>query len=125
MRKKTSTRKDLLFLSGSSFIVVAAWVGFNIYHSWVTTTITPELQIQITPINPDFDMMTLDKLKTRKQVVPVTVLTNNSKPEPTPGAALPVIQPNTAVTTSAPSPVLPNPSRTLPETDIPVTVEGE
>jgi len=63
-------RTDVLFFFASFFIVVAAWIGFNIWHDAVTSTISNDLQIQIIPINPDFDSDTIQKLKTRQNVSP-------------------------------------------------------
>lgn len=111
MKKKPSTLKDILFLSISSFVVVAAWIGFNIYHSWVTTTITPELQIQIIPIQPDFDIATVEKIKARKHIVPITTLSSKA-PVPTPAG-------------NETQPVLTPTPRALLEENIPVTVDGE
>lgn len=104
MRKKPSALKDILFLSISSFILVVAWLGFNLYHSWVTTTITPELQIRIVPISPEFDTATIDKLKLRKQVAPADTL------------------PNTLAPTRAP--IIPTSSQPQPS-ELPVTIRGE
>jgi len=64
-------RKDSLFIFGLTFVTVAAWVGFNIYHITVTSTLDEELQTQITAIDANFDMATLNKLKTREQVAPL------------------------------------------------------
>jgi hypothetical protein len=121
MRKKPSVLKDLLFLSISSFIVVVAWVGFNLYHSYVTTTITPELQIQIVPINPNFDTAMLEKLKARKQVAPITELSSVTF-EPTPR-----VESTTQIipaTTIAPTPIVSSPAPPI-VSDIPVTVNGQ
>jgi hypothetical protein len=71
MRKGHVTRMDILFLSISMFAMVAMWIAFNIYHEWVTTTISEDLQMQIVPIQPKFDTATLDKLKTRSNPVPL------------------------------------------------------
>ncbi len=121
MKKKPSTIKDILFLSISSFIVVVAWVGFNIYHSYVTTTITPELQIQIIPIQPEFDMATIQTLKTRRQVQPITNLSGKAAAVPTPTIAAQSLSPNETTNETQPAPTqLPN-----PEIDIPITVQGE
>lgn len=70
MKKKTVTRQDILFFFISTFVLTAAWIGFNLYHTWVTSTITPELQMQIIPIDPTFDTATLNQLKQRNAVVP-------------------------------------------------------
>jgi hypothetical protein len=63
-------QKDILFIFISSFVVVAAWVGFNLYHKWVTTTISPDLQIQINPIESSFDRDTIEKIKSRNRISP-------------------------------------------------------
>lgn len=64
-------RKDVLFIFLLTFITVAAWIGFNIYHIVVTSTISEEIQEQITPINPNFDTATVNKLKSREQIEPL------------------------------------------------------
>jgi hypothetical protein len=64
-------RGHVLFLLISVFIVVTAWVGFNIYHTYVTSTISQDLQTAIMPISPGFDTAALDKLKARKNVAPI------------------------------------------------------
>lgn len=75
-------QKDILFIFISSFVVVAAWVGFNLYHKWVTTTISPDLQIQINPIESSFDRDTIEKLKTRNRISPENEL-DGAQPSPT------------------------------------------
>ena len=123
MKKKRSVLHDLLFVSISSFIVVAFWIGFNLYHTWVTTTIAPEMQIQITSISPDFDTATLQQLKSRKQVTPITTLSGkklidiDTTPSPTP--AQPLVNAPTPLVTSA------NIAPSQQQTNIPVTVQGE
>ncbi len=64
--------KDILFVLISSFVLTVAWIGFNLYHKWATSTISSSLQIQIKPIEPDFDLKTLEKLKTREKISPVS-----------------------------------------------------
>ncbi len=71
MNKTKVTKKDILFLTISVFIVVAAWVGFNLYHAFVASTLTETLQMQIVPISPQFDVQTIQQLKNRKQVDPL------------------------------------------------------
>lgn len=68
--KKNKAQKDILYLSISSFILTALWISFNVYHSYVSTTIAPTLQLQIQPIEPSFDLITIQNLKNRKSVVP-------------------------------------------------------
>src|ERR1041385_6278665 len=74
MRKKYITQTDILFLSISFFMIVFLWIGFNLYHAYATSTISKDLQMQIVPIAPKFDTATLDKLKTRQQIVPLLEL---------------------------------------------------
>jgi hypothetical protein len=82
-------QKNILFIFISSFVVVAAWVGFNLYHKWVTTTISPDLQIQINPIESSFDRDTIEKIKTRNRISPENEL-DSSQPSAT---ASPVLSP--------------------------------
>lgn len=70
MTVKKVTRKDVLFLSISTFVLTLAWLGFSLYHRWVTTTITPELQQQIEQIAPNFDTQTINELKQRENIQP-------------------------------------------------------
>jgi hypothetical protein len=62
--------KDILFIIISSFVLTVIWIGFNLYHKWVTTTIAPDVQVQIEPISSDFDLATLEKLKSRVKIAP-------------------------------------------------------
>lgn len=109
-------QKDLLFLSVWTFIVVAAWIGFSLYHAWVTSTITPELQIAIQPIAGSFDTTTINQLRTRKRVAPLYELTGSgTKTTPTPTPALVPFTnqavtplPTEAETTVTPSIAIPN-----------------
>ncbi len=78
--------RDILFVLISSFVLTVAWVGFNLYHKWATSTISDSLQIQIKPIRPDFDLRTLEKLKAREKVSPVF---EAKSPSPTPTIAVP------------------------------------
>lgn len=74
MSRKSITQKDVLFLSISMFVIVALWVGFNIYHAWATSTISEDLQMQIIPIEASFDTDTLNNLKTREKIEPLIEL---------------------------------------------------
>jgi hypothetical protein len=82
-------QKDVLFIFISSFVVVFAWVGFNLYHKWVTTTISTDLQMQINPIEPSFDRDTIENLKKREQIQPAYESDTKSQPTPTPSITTP------------------------------------
>ena len=71
MRGGHVTRMDVLFLAISFFAIVALWIASNLYHEWVTTTITEDLQMQIIPIQAKFDTTTIDRLKTRNKTIPL------------------------------------------------------
>jgi hypothetical protein len=68
--KHNNKQKDILFILASSFVVVVAWVGFNLYHIYVTSTVSPDLQSKLVPIDGSFDTATIDKLKARQKLAP-------------------------------------------------------
>lgn len=76
-------QRDLLLLLVPFFLMVIAWVIFNIYHSSVTSTISDTLNIQITPINPIFDKKAIEAIKNRDDIEPVYDIPNSSLPPPT------------------------------------------
>ena len=80
MKARAAQQKDILFLFISTFIIVVAWIGFNLYHKMVTSTITPDLQMQIVPIDPRFDTVTIERLKKRISVTPIDTLSGTASP---------------------------------------------
>jgi hypothetical protein len=70
-QKRNNKQKDILFIFISSFVVVVAWIGFNLYHIYVTSTISQDIQIELTPINPLFDSQTMQQLSTRENIDPL------------------------------------------------------
>jgi hypothetical protein len=64
-------QKDILYISISSFVIVAVWIASNLYHAYVTSTITPDLQSQIEPIDSKFNTDTIQHIKNRKVITPV------------------------------------------------------
>lgn len=63
-------RKDILIILILLFIFVAAWVGSNIYHSIVSSTLSETVNQDISPITPTFDIRTINKLKERRKINP-------------------------------------------------------
>ncbi len=61
-------QREILFIAISIFILVLAYIGFSIYHNAVTSTIPSALSIQIIPIDPSFDLQTIDALTKRVHV---------------------------------------------------------
>lgn len=104
--KKDTKKQDILFILISSFVVVVAWIAFNIYHIWATSTISPTTQQQLTPIDPKFDPATLQDLKTRENINPLyTTQQSASTPASTTTQISPIVSsaPVTLVTPSASS----------------------
>jgi len=95
-------RQDLLLLSVFTFIVVFVWVVSNLYHSWVTSTISGEQQIQLIPIEPNFDRTTIEKLKTRERVEPLYVIDKTETATP---SATTQITEQPIIITSTPPPI--------------------
>jgi hypothetical protein len=61
------TSKDWLLLSIVTFLAVASWTIYDIYHAAVTSTITPVQQEMIRPLDPTFDLDTLRTLQSREE----------------------------------------------------------
>lgn len=99
-------QKDILFLLVPALILVIAWIGFSIYHNSVKSTIPEALNIQILPINPDFDRKTIEKIRNRKTVLPETqfIQTPTQTPSPTTPPILSPTSSPTATLTITPSP---------------------
>ncbi|OGH09740.1 MAG: hypothetical protein A2152_03970 [Candidatus Levybacteria bacterium RBG_16_35_6] len=76
-------QREVYLLLISSFVLVVFWIGFSIYHNSVTSTIPQTLNIQIIPINPDFNSKAISDIKTRPEVTPLYQL-ENTKTEETP-----------------------------------------
>jgi hypothetical protein len=64
-------QKETLIILWMTFVTVVAWVSLNIYHIWVTSTISNIDAASILPIDPKFDTNIIDKLKTREIVEPL------------------------------------------------------
>ncbi len=73
MKQKNTTAnyKNILYLIIPSFILILAWIGFNIYGNRVKSTLTESQQKQIIPIAPNFDQRIINNLKARKQIEPI------------------------------------------------------
>jgi hypothetical protein len=63
-------QRDIITLLVPSFILILAWIVFSIYQSSVASTITPVVNMQISPITPIFDTNAISKLKQREKVTP-------------------------------------------------------
>lgn len=91
-------QKDITLLVGSTFIIVLAWIIFNIYHSANTSTIPDAVVIQVAPINPNFDIDTVEALKKRTKIDPALSIEKAADqsivtPTPIPSNAPTIISP--------------------------------
>src|SRR5438552_17883925 len=71
-------RKDVIITLWMTFLTVAAWIGFGIYHIWTTSTISEIDVSAISPINPNFDTGVINALKARENVAPLYSLFESS-----------------------------------------------
>lgn len=62
--------KNFAIVLLSITIVVIAWVGFSVYHSFVTSTLDNSLTTQIMPIRKNFNPQVLDLLRQRMSTQP-------------------------------------------------------
>ena len=119
-QKRHNKRQNILFILISSFIVVVAWVAFNLYHIWITSTISENIQLQLTPIAPNFDPVTIQQLKSRENINPLFDLQPAvSAAAPTPTITPPVDNSGTASSTATESN-----SRFAP-TNTPINIQGQ
>lgn len=68
--KSDRLQRDIVLLTLSMFIIVAAWVGFNVHHSRANSTIDDVLQTQIIPIPGNFDSVAIQDLQSRTVIEP-------------------------------------------------------
>lgn len=63
-------KNDILVLLIPTLLIVILWVVFNVYHSFVTSTIPSTVDATIQPIDPDFDQEIISNIKARYEVSP-------------------------------------------------------
>jgi hypothetical protein len=67
---KQNDKKDILIIIVLLFIFVLTWIVGSIYHSAFSSTITEEINQNISPIAPAFDAKAISNLKERQKIVP-------------------------------------------------------
>lgn len=73
-------QRDLLIIAVFTFLVVVAWISFSLYHAYVTSTISPTLRERIAPIEPRFDISTINMLKTERK--PINIIPESELASP-------------------------------------------
>lgn len=71
-------QKQFIIILILLFIFVIVWVGGSIYHNLNKSTISEATSQEILPINPTFDIQTIEKLKQRYTVNPAFELVNKT-----------------------------------------------
>jgi hypothetical protein len=84
-------QKNTLIMTILLFLFVLIWIGESIYSSANSSTISEEVNQEISPIDPTFDTKTVNDLKSREKISPSLDLRNVV---PTP-IALPALQKTT------------------------------
>ena len=79
-------RNDIFYILIPGFILIFAWIAFNIYHNAITSTIPATTIEEIASIPGTFDMQTLEKLKKREAVLPVFEIKISPSPASTTAA---------------------------------------
>lgn len=69
-------KKDILIILALLFVFVLVWVGSNIYHDVISSTISEAVNQDISPIDPTFDTKTINTLKQRQKINPSFELEN-------------------------------------------------
>lgn len=83
-------QKNIVIIIVLFFIFIVVWIGGSIYHSGVNSTISESTSRDIAPIDPVFDTKGIEKLKSRKKIIPSFDLESIS---PTP-IVLPTLSPS-------------------------------
>lgn len=90
-------KKELIIILIPTLIFVLFWIGFSIYDSAITSTISQQEFTQINPINPTFNTKAISDLKNRQRFDPIYQITETATPTPTPTPKKPTAN-NTSVT---------------------------
>lgn len=98
--------KNLVYFSIFTTFVVLVWISLTIYHSFTSSTITQDVNIQITPLNPTFNIGVISGLSAREKlsVDLSSNLSTSSAKMSVQGAPIPIIQTGTASATLVPAP---------------------
>jgi len=63
-------QKDILVIIIIFFIFTLTWIASSIWHSGTISTISEETKKNITPIEANFDIKTIEQLKNRQKITP-------------------------------------------------------
>jgi hypothetical protein len=69
-------QKNTLIIVILLFVFVLIWIGESVYRSATNSTISEEVNQEISPIDPTFDTKTINNLKSREKITPSYDLNN-------------------------------------------------
>lgn len=112
--------KNLITLGVLTVITIIFWIGFDVYHNSVTSTVTEDTAKTIIPITPTFDSNAIEIIQERNQIpvdlsggpqvgtVSAQAPTPTRIPTPTQAQILPAttINPSPSIATSSAQPTL-------------------
>jgi hypothetical protein len=64
-------QKEIIIILASIFVLSMIWIGFNLWHNAVTSTISQPLNADIQDISPDFNTNSIQILKKRTYIDPL------------------------------------------------------
>lgn len=79
-------QKDILLLLIPFSLLVVLYIALSVYHNLVTSTISEAVNIQITPISPNFDQKAIIGIRKRQTIVPIFETLPQSSPAATSSA---------------------------------------
>lgn len=63
--------RDFFIISLLTFITVLVWIFFDAYHVFSTSTIPPDLKMQLLPLDPKIPLDQIQNLKNRPELFPI------------------------------------------------------
>ena len=62
--------RDALLLSILTFVTALGWLVLDVYHASIDSTISPEVEAQLSPVTPTFEKDVVQSLKSRETFAP-------------------------------------------------------
>lgn len=57
--------RNNIFLALLTLVMVVVWIGFEIFRTYKTSTIEPDVSVAITPLDPSVDEKVLTDIQSR------------------------------------------------------------
>lgn len=66
--KNSITKTRIIVLGSLTILTLVAWVGIETFGRLTTDRISPQLEKEITPLDPKLNLQILDQLSTRRNL---------------------------------------------------------